>query len=313
MTIQERVQELFHKFNVNLTVEQTRTELAEATLENGTVIYTDGDDFVEDGEAYIINDEGERIPLPPGDYTLADGGVISIGDIGKINKVQKPVSDGKGEGKGADGKPGNVPNIDPTKRAKKPVVEDTPPPADPPVKNPPPKKKKLSSDEEQTTDMKVELNAEQVLAMLVERFPDLGEEVAQAIANAVAEIYAEPEVEAEKDEEEEMGYKDKEEMDVDPEAKKEETPVAEVEVEVEVEEEDEEEEEKEELSAQRSEIDKLKEALEETNARIEQLQKLSAHSGLKHKAPSFKKAEPLDLSNMTTEERVRALANQFNS
>ncbi len=83
MTIQERVQELFNKFNVNLTVEATRTELAEATLENGTVIYTDGDDFVEDGEAYIINDEGERIPLPPGDYTLADGGVISIGDVGK--------------------------------------------------------------------------------------------------------------------------------------------------------------------------------------------------------------------------------------
>ena len=91
------------------------------------------------------------------------------------------------------------------------------------------------------------------------------------------------------------------------------TDTAYVEVEVEVEEEDEEEEEKEELSAQRSEIDKLKEALEETNARIEQLQKLSAHSGLKHKAPSFKKAEPLDLSNMTIEERVRALANQFNS
>ena len=304
------MQELFNKFNVNLKVEATRTELAEATLENGTVIYTDGDDFVEDGEAYIINDEGERIPLPPGDYTLADGGVITIGDVGKINKVQKPVSDGKGEGKGADGKPSNVPNIDPTKPKKKPA-EDTPPPADPPAK-PPKKKKKLSSDEEQTTDMKVELNAELVFPMLQERFPDLGEEVAQAIAVAVEEIYAQPEPEVEAEEEdEEMGYKDKEEMDVDPEAKKEEK-VAEVEVEVEVEEE-EEEEAKEELSAQRSEIDKLKEALEETNARIEQLQKLSAHSGLKHKAPSAKKAEPLDLSNMTTEERVRALANQFNS
>lgn len=312
MTIQERVQELFHKFNVNLTVEQTRTELAEATLENGTVIYTDGDDFVEDGEAYIINDEGERIPLPPGDYTLADGGVISIGDIGKINKVQKPVSDGKGEGKGADGKPGNVPNIDPTKRAKKPVVEDTPPPADPPVKNPPPKKKKkLSSDEEQTTDMKVELNAELVFAMLQERFPDLGEEVAQAIAVAVEEIYAQPEPEVEAEEEdEEMGYKDKEEMQVNPEAPKAEK---EVEVEVEVEAEPEAEEAKEELSAveEKSEIDLLKEALAQTNERLEQLHKMSAHGGLKHKAPSAPKAEPLDLANMTIEERVRALANQL--
>ena len=313
MTIQERVQELFHKFNVNLTVEQTRTELAEATLENGTVIYTDGDDFVEEGEAYIINDEGERIPLPPGDYTLADGGVISIGDIGKINKIQKPVSDGKGgEGKGADGKKGNGPNIDPTKRAKKPVVEDTPPPADPPEKNPPPKKKKtLSSDEEQTPDMKVELNAELVFAMLQERFPDLGEEVAQAIAVAVEEIYAQPEPEVEAEEEdEEMGYKDKEEMQVNPEAPKAEK---EVEVEVEVEAEPEAEEAKEELSAveEKSEIDLLKEALAQTNERLEQLHKMSAHGGLKHKAPSAPKAEPLDLANMTIEERVRALANQL--
>lgn len=309
MTIQERVQELFHKFNVNLTVEQTRTELAEATLENGTVIYTDGDDFVEDGEAYIINDEGERIPLPPGDYTLADGGVISIGDIGKINKVQKPVSDGKGgDAKGADGKPANVPNIDPTKRAKKPVVEDTPPPKQ---DTPPKKKKKLSSDEEQTTDMKVELNAELVFAMLQERFPDLGEEVAQAIAVAVEEIYAQPEPEVEAEEEdEEMGYKDKEEMQVNPEAPKAEK---EVEVEVEVEAEPEAEEAKEELSAveEKSEIDLLKEALAQTNERLEQLHKMSAHGGLKHKAPSAPKAEPLDLANMTIEERVRALANQF--
>ena len=311
MTIQERVQELFHKFNVNLTVEQTRTELAEATLENGTVIYTDGDDFVEDGEAYIINDEGERIPLPPGDYTLADGGVISIGDIGKINKVQKPVSDGKGgEGKGADGKPANVPNIDVTKPAKKKDKGDGG--GDGGGKSGKKGKNKLSSDEEQTTDMIVELNAEQVLAMLKERFPDLGEDVAQAIAVAVEEIYTEPEVEAEKDkdEDEEMGYKDKEEMHVNPEAPKAE---AEVEVEVEVEAEPEAEEAKEELSAveEKSEIDLLKEALAQTNERLEQLHKMSAHGGLKHKAPSAPKAEPLDLANMTIEERVRALANQF--
>ena len=311
MTIQERVQELFHKFNVNLTVEESRTELAEATLENGTVIYTDGDDFVEDGEAYIINDEGERIPLPPGDYTLADGGVISIGDIGKINKVQKPVSDGKGgEGKGADGKPANVPNIDVTKPAKKKDKGDGG--GDGGGKPAKKGKKKLSSDEEQTTDMKVELNAELVFAMLQERFPDLGEEVAQAIAVAVEEIYAQPEAEVEAEEEdEEMGYKDKEEMQVNPEA-----PKAEKEVEVEVEVESEEvesDQENTELSAveEKSEIDLLKEALAQTNERLEQLHKMSAHGGLKHKAPSAPKAEPLDLANMTIEERVRALANQF--
>ena len=303
MTIQERVQELFHKFNVNLTVEESRTELAEATLENGTVIYTDGDDFVEDGEAYIINDEGERIPLPPGDYTLADGGVISIGDIGKINKVQKPVSDGKGgEGKGADGKPANVPNIDVTKPAKKKDKGDGG--GDGGGKPAKKGKKKLSSDEEQTTDMKVELNAELVFAMLQERFPDLGEEVAQAIAVAVEEIYAQPEAEVEAEEEdEEMGYKDKEEMQVNPEA-----PKAEKEVEVEVEVESEEvesDQENTELSAveEKSEIDLLKEALAQTNDICR------APAGALQ--ISVCKLERLDLANMTIEERVRALANQF--
>ena len=107
-----------------------------------------------------------------------------------------------------------------------------------------------------------------------------------------------------------MGYKDKEEMQVNPEAPKAEK---EVEVEVEVEAEPEAEEAKEELSAveEKSEIDLLKEALAQTNERLEQLHKMSAHGGLKHKAPSTPKAEPLDLANMTIEERVRALANQL--
>jgi hypothetical protein len=88
MTIQERVQEVFNRFNVNLTVsEEKRTEMAEATLENGTVIYTDAEQFAEGVEAYIINDEGENIPLPPGDYTLADGGVIVVGNGGVVASV----------------------------------------------------------------------------------------------------------------------------------------------------------------------------------------------------------------------------------
>lgn len=88
MTIQERVQEVFNRFNVNLTVtEEKRTEMAEATLENGTVIYTDAEQFAEGVEAYIINDEGENIALPPGDYTLADGSVLVVGDGGVVTSV----------------------------------------------------------------------------------------------------------------------------------------------------------------------------------------------------------------------------------
>ena len=88
MTITERVQEVFNKFNVKLTVtEEPRTEMAEAALDNGTVVYTDAEAFAEGVEAYIINDEGEKIPLPPGDYTLADGRTLVIGDGGVVSSI----------------------------------------------------------------------------------------------------------------------------------------------------------------------------------------------------------------------------------
>lgn len=294
MTIKERVQEVFNQFNVNLEVEnKVRVDLAEAALENGTVIYTDADDFAEGEDAYIINDEGERIPLPPGEYTLADGGKLSIGDVGKINKVDKPAggdakNEGKPDAKGVDGKP----NIDTTKPAKRKAepVDDTPPPT-PPKKPAPAKKKKLAEEQE---DMNVQLNEEQVLALLVERFPDLGEELAAEIAAAVAEVYAVPVEEEVEEPVIEEAQEEKEEMNETPEA------VEEFEVEVELSED----------KPVKTELESLKDAVAETNARLEQLQKFAANGGLKHKAPT-KKVEKIDLTKMTIEERVRALANQL--
>lgn len=299
MTIQERVQDVFNRFNVNLTVsEEPRVDLAEAVLENGTVIYTDGDDFAEGEEAYIINDEGERIPLPPGDYDLADGGRISIGEVGKVSKVDKP---GGGDAKNVEK---GTPNIDVTKPVKKKPAPDAGKGDAGGGKGDagggkPGKKKKLTSEEDQPKDMKVEFNREEVLAVLTDRFPDLGEELAQAIATVVAEVYAPEPVEEEAQEEE------KEDMSVEEttaETTEEATEELEVEIEVEMSEE----------TKEKSEVDALKEALELTNARIEEMQKLAAHSGLKHKAPTPKPTK-VELSKMSIEERVRALASQFNS
>ena len=91
MTITERVQEVFNKFNVKLTVtEEPRTEMAEAALDNGTVVYTDAEAFAEGVEAYIINDEGEKIPLPPGDYALEDGRTLVIGEGGLVSSIGEP-------------------------------------------------------------------------------------------------------------------------------------------------------------------------------------------------------------------------------
>jgi hypothetical protein len=64
--------------------------MAEAALDNGTVVYTDAEAFAEGVEAYIINDEGEKIPLPPGDYALEDGRTLVIGEGGVVSSIGEP-------------------------------------------------------------------------------------------------------------------------------------------------------------------------------------------------------------------------------
>ena len=263
MTIQERVQDIFNRFNVNLKVEESRTELAEAALDNGTVIYTDGDDFVEGDEAYIINDEGERIPLPPGDYTFADGGVISISEGGRIDAVTKT---GEGE--------------EPTEPAE--------------------------LEEENPNDM------EEVTINYVTR-----EEVEAIVAEAIAAATGEPAVEeATEEEKEEMSVNPeapkaeaKEEAKEEPQAEAEE-PTEEIEVEVEMSAETPEAQ-AEEVEAP-SEMDVILTELSQVKERLFELQKQAASTGLKHKAPTPKK-EPLNLQNLSIEERVRALSNHYNA
>lgn len=190
MTISERVQEVFQRFNVNLTVtEEPRTELAEAVLENGTVIYTDADDFSEGAEAYIINDEGERIPLPQGDYTLNDGSVLKIADGGKVAGIE-----GKGEG--------NAP------KSKVPVAEA--PAKEAPTKDAPTKDapdQKLSEEEEEMEEVTINyVTREEVEALIAEAIAAL------APAEEPAEEVVEEEVEAE--DKEEMSSQEPEVEDV---------------------------------------------------------------------------------------------------
>ena len=127
MTIQERVQEVFNRFNVNLTVsEEKRTEMAEATLENGTVIYTDAEQFAEGVEAYIINDEGENIPLPPGDYTLADGGVIVVGDGGVVTSVGEATEEVVEEVEASEEVSESTEEVEASEEAEEVQAEETP-------------------------------------------------------------------------------------------------------------------------------------------------------------------------------------------
>jgi len=246
MTISERVQEVFQRFNVNLTVtEEPRTELAEAVLENGTVIYTDADDFSEGAEAYIINDEGERIPLPQGDYTLNDGSVLKIADGGKVAGVEGKGNEGK-EGKvGPDGKAdGNAPKTKENAPAKEAPAKEAPA-KDAPTKAPV-KKVTKSSDEEM----------EEVTINYVTR-----EEVEALIAEAIAAL-APSEEPAEEVVEEEVEAKDK-----DKEEMSSQEPVTEEVVE-------------------EPQDDAVAVELASVKAELEEMKKQAADGGLKHAAPT---------------------------
>lgn len=273
MTISERVQEVFQRFNVNLTVtEEPRTELAEAVLENGTVIYTDADDFSEGAEAYIINDEGERIPLPQGDYTLNDGSVLKIADGGKVAGL---TSKGEGkEGKGDGKADSNAPKTKENAPAKEAPAKEAPakeaPANDAPAKAPV-KKVTKSSDEEM----------EEVTINYVTR-----EEVEALIAEAIAAMMPAEEP-AEEVVEEEVEAEDKEEMSSqEPEVEE----VAE--------------------ATEEPQDDPVAVELASVKAELEAMKKKAAEGGLKHAAPTAN-VEPVNLKNLSTSERVSALLNQF--
>ena len=183
MTLQNRINELFTKFNLSLsTVEKTEL-MAEATLENGTIIFTDAEGFEDGAEVYIVNEEGEKIPLPDGDYTLEDGRTLTISDSGKISK-----SEGKGKAEG------NAPKI------KQPAeAAPTPPAKKPPVKKS--KQDKLAEDEviEEEKEVEEEIKEEMmddayiidlINRVLDERFPAEVVEEMSAEDKAVTELKA---------------------------------------------------------------------------------------------------------------------------
>ena len=288
MTISERVQEVFQRFNVNLTVtEEPRTELAEAVLENGTVIYTDADDFSEGAEAYIINDEGERIPLPQGDYTLQDGSILKIADGGKVAGIE-----GKGEGKegregkvGPDGKAdGNAPKTK-EQPAKEAPAKEAPAKGDTPAAPSKGGGKKVKAESEE------EDNMEEVTINYVTR-----EEVEALIAEAIAAMMPSEEPAEEVVEEEvEAKDKDKEEMSSqEPEAVVEEVATEETTTE----------------EVEEPQDDPVVVELAAVKAELEEMKKQAADGGLKHAAPTAN-VEPVNLKNLSTSERVSALLNQF--
>jgi hypothetical protein len=77
-TLKEQVQSILDRFNVGLSVEEPK--MATAVLDSGQTIQTDSDAFVAGANVFIVNDEGEQVPLPDGSYTMEDGTQIAVAE-----------------------------------------------------------------------------------------------------------------------------------------------------------------------------------------------------------------------------------------
>jgi hypothetical protein len=92
MTLKERISDLFEKYSVQLEVEEkAEVKFAVATLDSGQEIQTDAEAFAVGVAVFVVNDEGEQIPLPDGDYTLSDGSmlVVAEGVVAEVNEASE--------------------------------------------------------------------------------------------------------------------------------------------------------------------------------------------------------------------------------
>lgn len=70
--------------------ETVEVKFAQMALENGTVLEAEA--FEAGNEVFIVNEE-ERIALPIGEYTLADGNVLYVAEEGIISEVKSAESE----------------------------------------------------------------------------------------------------------------------------------------------------------------------------------------------------------------------------
>ena len=71
--------------NILAELSAKRVKLAQATLENGTVLEAEA--FEAGNEIFIVT-EDERIPVPVGEYTMADGSMLYVVEEGVISEVK---------------------------------------------------------------------------------------------------------------------------------------------------------------------------------------------------------------------------------
>lgn len=78
-----------------LGMENTEIELqAEAVLVDGTKIGTDAEKFEDGVLVFVVGEDGEKMPLPTGEYEIEGGAKMVVSD-GEITSLTQPEEDGE--------------------------------------------------------------------------------------------------------------------------------------------------------------------------------------------------------------------------
>ena len=85
----EMLNQIKNVLGIELSAE--RVELAQMTLENGTVI--EAEEFAPEFEVFIVTEE-ERIALPVGEYLLEEGRILVVEEVGIIKEIKSEESEG---------------------------------------------------------------------------------------------------------------------------------------------------------------------------------------------------------------------------
>lgn len=76
--------------DVEANAEDVKVELAQMTLENGTVL--EAEEFAPEFEVFIITEE-DKIALPVGEYMLEDGRILVVEEDGIIKEIKSEESE----------------------------------------------------------------------------------------------------------------------------------------------------------------------------------------------------------------------------
>jgi hypothetical protein len=87
--------EIFQKFFAELSaVETSGVELAQAKLDNGTVLEAES---FEAGQPIFIVSEEDRIAVPVGEYQMEDGRILVVVEEGVIGEIKKAAAEAEEE------------------------------------------------------------------------------------------------------------------------------------------------------------------------------------------------------------------------